>query len=189
MRLFFAVEPTAPLRAVLAARCRALRRLPAGAGLRWIDPASYHMTLAFLGQVPPQRVAMLLAAARRGLQQAPVSAAVLDGLAWLPRPSRPRVLAVRVAADVGLLEVHGALFGALEQAGFAPELRPLLPHVTLARCRRPPADRTALFAAWPGAAAAWDIVAVSLFESTPLPAGARYRRLATWPLNAARFPA
>ena len=87
MRLFFAVEPTAPLRAVLAARCRALRRLPAGAGLRWIDPASYHMTLAFLGQVPPQRVAMLLAAARRGLQQAPVSAAVLGGLAWLPRPS------------------------------------------------------------------------------------------------------
>jgi 2'-5' RNA ligase len=168
-----------------------LRRLPAGAGLRWLDPASYHMTLAFLGQVPGARLDALLTAARGGLREASVSQAALGELVWLPQSSRPRVLAVMVRGDECLLATHAALCQALARAGFALERRPLLPHITLARCqRRPPerrpSDLRELAGAWRSGGAAWPVAAVTLFESRLLPGGARYRRLATLPLGDAR---
>ncbi len=188
MRLFFGVAPAAPLRALLQSGSDELRRLPAGAGLRWLDPASYHMTLAFLGQVADARLEALLAAARGGLREAPASQAALGELVWLPQSSRPRVLAVMVRGDERLLATHAALCQALVRAGFALERRPLLPHITLARCqRRPPVHRPPdlreLAGAWRSGGAAWPVAAVTLFESRLLPGGARYRRLATLPLG------
>ena len=183
MRLFFGVAPAAPLRALLQSGSDELRRLPAGAGLRWLDPASYHMTLAFLGQVPGARLEALLAAARGGLREAPASQPALGELVWLPQSSRPRVLAVMVRGDERLLAVHAALCQALARAGFALERRPLLPHITLARCQRRPPDLRELAGAWRSGGAAWPVAAVTLFESRLLPGGARYRRLATLPLG------
>ena len=193
MRLFFGVAPAAPLRALLQSGSDELRRLPAGAGLRWLDPASYHMTLAFLGQVADARLEALLAAARGGLREAPASQAALGELVWLPQSSRPRVLAVMVRGDERLLATHAALCQALARAGFALERRPLLPHITLARCQRRPPERRPpgrrppdlreLAGAWRSGGAAWPVAAVTLFESRLLPGGARYRRLATLPLG------
>ncbi|MDH4051389.1 MAG: RNA 2',3'-cyclic phosphodiesterase [Rubrivivax sp.] len=183
MRLFFGVAPAAPLRALLQSGSDELRRLPAGAGLRWLDPASYHMTLAFLGQVADARLEALLAAARGGLREAPASQPALGELVWLPQSSRPRVLAVMVRGDERLLATHAALCQALARAGFALERRPLLPHITLARCQRRPPDLRELAGAWRSGGAAWPVAAVTLFESRLLPGGARYRRLATLPLG------
>ena len=188
MRLFFGVAPAAPLRALLQSGSDELRRLPAGAGLRWLDPASYHMTLAFLGQVADARLEALLAAARGGLREAPASQPALGELVWLPQSSRPRVLAVMVRGDERLLATHAALCQALARAGFALERRPLLPHITLARCQRRPPERwppdlRELAGAWRSGGAAWPVAAVTLFESRLLPGGARYRRLATLPLG------
>jgi len=198
MRLFFGVAPAAPLRALLQSGSDELRRLPAGAGLRWLDPASYHMTLAFLGQVADARLEALLAAARGGLREAPASQPALGELVWLPQSSRPRVLAVMVRGDERLLATHAALCQALARAGFALERRPLLPHITLARCQRRPPERRPpvrrpperrppdlreLAGAWRSGGAAWPVAAVTLFESRLLPGGARYRRLATLPLG------
>ena len=70
-------------------------------------------------------------------------------------------------------------------AGFAPERRPFYRHVTLVRMRRPieiPPDVLRFFAAdpWPNP---FPIREVELLESVLDPAGAIYRRLASFPLE------
>ncbi|MDG4860097.1 RNA 2',3'-cyclic phosphodiesterase [Streptomyces sp. T-3] len=56
MRLFVALLPPAPALAELTARTSTLRGLPGADGLRWTDPAGWHFTLAFLGEVPEESV-------------------------------------------------------------------------------------------------------------------------------------
>ncbi|MEU4208418.1 RNA 2',3'-cyclic phosphodiesterase [Streptomyces sp. NPDC026206] len=51
MRLFAAVNPSAAAVDELAAAVHALRALPGAGRLRWTEPATWHFTLAFLGEV------------------------------------------------------------------------------------------------------------------------------------------
>ncbi|MGX4731867.1 RNA 2',3'-cyclic phosphodiesterase [Kitasatospora griseola] len=59
MRLFVAVNP--PTRAIeeLAAATASLRELPGADRLRWSETAGWHLTLAFLGDVPADEVPQL----------------------------------------------------------------------------------------------------------------------------------
>jgi 2'-5' RNA ligase len=55
MRLFVAIIPPPEVAAELSRRLRPLRSSPQAAtppGLRWTSPDSWHVTLAFLGEVP-----------------------------------------------------------------------------------------------------------------------------------------
>ncbi len=112
-------------------------------GLRWTDPASWHLTLAFLGPTDPGRIASVeavvekVAAAHRPMHLR------TGGLGAFPSPGRARVLWYGVEDPAGELaalarDVHSEL--GLEVAG------PYRPHLTLARARRGPVN-LALFLA------------------------------------------
>ena len=55
MRLFAALLPPERVRLELAATVRRLRGLPGADGLRWVQPANWHCTLAFFGEVEEAR--------------------------------------------------------------------------------------------------------------------------------------
>ncbi len=106
-------------------------------GLRWTDPASWHVTLAFLGPTDPAGVAsiealMVKVAAAHGPMHLRTG-----GLGAFPSPGRARVLWYGVgdpAGELGLLArgLHSEL--GVEVAG------PYRPHLTLARARRDPVN-------------------------------------------------
>ncbi|WP_055588292.1 RNA 2',3'-cyclic phosphodiesterase [Peterkaempfera griseoplana] len=56
MRLFIAVVPPQAAVDELAAAVRPLRRLPDAEPLRWTSPGTWHLTLAFLGEVAEESV-------------------------------------------------------------------------------------------------------------------------------------
>lgn len=103
-------------------------------GARWIEPADFHVTLRFLGDVPRTLADDLcegLAAARRR----PPLELVLDGLSVFGG-EKPRALLASVAVNAGLAELQAEQERIARDAGAQPERRTFTPHVTLARLNR-----------------------------------------------------
>lgn len=136
-RLFVAVPIGEELRDRLAEAVDRWRNEPDLAGLRWADPAAWHLTLLFLGATDPGAVPGIAQALDEvASRHAPMRLAT-GGLGAFPSATRARVAwygvddsgdALRdLAADVrqALAPDDGSRFRA---------------HVTLARARREPVD-------------------------------------------------
>ena len=146
-RLFFALWPDEALRRATVA---ATGRVLAAAGGRAVPSDNLHVTLAFLGNVPEERVAAAIAAGRAVPESAGVQ--LFDRIVQLGE-SGPLVLDARRPDPLHGL-VRATLAVALVEAGFALDGRPFRPHVTLARKPvhrvppRPP-DAASDVLAWP----------------------------------------
>jgi RNA 2',3'-cyclic 3'-phosphodiesterase len=174
-RLFIAAALDRPARSACAAAAERLRA--SGWAGRWLDPRTYHLTVAFLGSVEDERLAdvgqTLIEAAQR---LAPLTMP-LDTVGAFPEPHRPRVVWVGPHAPV---PAFGALCGVVRSRlvalgfTFDPDADP---HVTLARAD----GRTPLPAVVPPSSLL-HIGALTLYESFTESAGARHEPLLAVPL-------
>ena len=102
---------------------------------RRTPPEKWHITLRFLGECTEseaERVMHSLSQAS-GLESGRVWC---DGLEAFPRMSNANVVYLRVDDPTGLLDYLAAVCDeAAMSAGFEPEGRPYVPHVTLSRLR------------------------------------------------------
>jgi RNA 2',3'-cyclic 3'-phosphodiesterase len=107
-----------------------------GGQYRWVEPSLLHVTLAFLGQQPEERLSVLEQVGRT-VANASESGGLRLGQAGSFGPRRePRVLWVGLDGDVpALLALQSRLNVELRGAGFNLEDRPFSPHITLARRR------------------------------------------------------
>lgn len=128
MRLFVAIllEP-AMTGALVQAVDRLKQQSQSG---RFSPPENHHLTLAFLGEVPPARVA----AVRRAMDQVTVPPFTLHTAGWgrFPR-SGADIWWIGLKREPALEEVHRQLSAALRREGFALEDRAFRPHLTLGR--------------------------------------------------------
>jgi RNA 2',3'-cyclic 3'-phosphodiesterase len=172
-RLFVALELPAGVRAALAEwRERALADV---SGLRPVRSESMHATLVFLGSRPLAEIEPIGAAIAACAGARPAPAAVGEPL-WLPA-RRPRVLAVELDDPVGALAIAQSSISRALQAGgwYAPEGRPFVAHVTVARVAHGARIRpTALPSPAPRAFTGSQI---TLFRSHTVRGGARYEPL------------
>ncbi len=168
MRLFVAIDVGGPTR---------------GGGT-----APTHLTLRFLGEVPPGRLDAIVAAIDEAVTATPPFDLTLDGVGAFPSSDRPRVVWVGAAeggpATVALADRVAA---ALEGAGFPRERDPFVPHVTLFRVRSP-ADRQRALALLSGEeppppTRSVTVREVFLKESTLTPRGAVHRTVRAFPLG------
>ena len=172
-RLFFALLPDAAARGDLDALARELARETGG---KAVPAANVHLTLAFLGPVPRDRLAQIEAIGAAAAQGAAAFDVALDRVGHF-RAARV-AWAGQAPTHAALQRLFDRLRTELASAGLPAEQRPFHPHATLARhCRRPPADMP-----WPGTR--WRAEALALMASETLPGGARYRAVASWPLAA-----
>lgn len=105
-------------------------------GLRVIRTEDLHVTLCFLGSRPEDEIDRIAAACGVAAGE-PVVDSGFGSALWLPA-RRPRVLAVSLSDPDGVLaRLQAALSAALVSGGwYAPESRPFLAHVTVARAGR-----------------------------------------------------
>jgi 2'-5' RNA ligase len=100
-------------------------------GTKWIAPENYHLTLRFIGEVPPHRAEEIDHAL--GALRARAFTLRLAGVGTFAKGGRVTALWVGVERDKALDHLQGKIETALQRAGLEPERRRFTPHVTLAR--------------------------------------------------------
>lgn len=147
-------------------------------------PEDLHATLCFLGSRPVREIGAISAACGVVAGEPAVDTRLGEPL-WLPA-RRPRVLAVLLEASSGALaRLQATLSGALVAGGwYAPESRPYLAHVTVARVGKD-VRRFRARSLEPPPGLAVRCSRVTLYRSRLSPAGARYESLASVDLGSA----
>jgi 2'-5' RNA ligase len=188
VRLFVAVTPPALALDELEAAVIPLRA--ARPDLRWSSPQSWHVTLAFLGEVDQPAVTALGARLERAAgRHAGLSLAAAGGGAF-PTAPRARVLWTGIRGDQAALgRMAASVAAGARRAGAPPpdERRRFRPHVTLARCREPADVRALVTALAEFSGSAWTADRIHLIRSHlgPRP---RYESLGDWPLQVPARP-
>jgi 2'-5' RNA ligase len=160
-------------------------------GIRWVKPDGAHLTLAFLGPVPRERVPAVTARLRDAAMACAPCRVSADGIGVFPHAGRATVLWLGITDPAeGLRQVQGRVESALSAEGFTAEERPFHPHLTLGRWRTPPPrDRVeALLAAelplaLRGRDGEWAITEIRLMASQLTPEGPVYTVMAALPLG------
>lgn len=139
MRIFAAVVPSETAREDLAEFLDPRR--DAGPDLRWTDPGLWHVTAAFMAEVPAGVVDTVVdGVAEAVASRAPIPLRLKGGGAF-PNPYEARVTWIGVDGQPeSLAELAGlarAVRRACSHAGANPEGGPFTPHLTVARSRRP----------------------------------------------------
>jgi 2'-5' RNA ligase len=174
VRLFVAINPPGPVRDRIGADTAELRRLD---GVRWVDPAALHITLAFIGASDEERADRVAATLRRVAAGHAPFEVELSGVGAFPSLRRPRVVWAGIAPSPELARLHAEVAAALEELGIEREGRRFSAHITLGRTRRGSRvdarglERLAERATIRGS---WRVDSVELMESRLRPTGAVY---------------
>jgi len=173
-----------PLPPDLAAR--AFQILPTSLpALRRVKAENLHLTLAFLGHTPDERLDEVVAAATEAAALVSPFTLSFDRAGRFPERGRPRV--VWLGIEAGVLELGVGVYAGLRTRGLRFDDRPLAPHLTLARVVE---DASAAEAKTVGVALEelaieslrFDVGEIAVVQSVLSPKGPRYTALATVPL-------
>jgi len=102
-------------------------------GARWVDPANYHITLRFIGDIDAAMARDVFAVLGEGRARDAVTV-TLDRLATFGG-ERPRAVLARAEPAPDLMDLQAEHERLIRRVGLAPERRKFTPHVTLARLR------------------------------------------------------
>ena len=187
MRLFVAINIPEAVRNTIHADVAGLRA--AAPRVKWVQTASLHVTLKFLGQQDDRLVADF----ERGLARIAANHPRLDvqtrEVGAFPNFRRPRVVWVGMTGADALSALARDIDRLFESFGIPSESRPFRAHLTLGRVKdeMKPAEARALEAAASVAAGPpreFAIRTIDLMQSELGPGGSRYSVLAAGPLHA-----
>lgn len=137
-RTFCAFELPKELQSRISSHIQKVRELVPEVSASWSRPENIHLTVKFFGNVEPQRVARISAAAARVMQSCAPFQIAAGTLGVFPRPSRAQVLWIGVNDPSGKLSALQQQFEAeCAREGFLKEDRAFKPHLTIARIRKP----------------------------------------------------
>jgi 2'-5' RNA ligase len=129
MRLFVALDIPDEIRQRITRFVEGLQRYAPDAN--WVKPASYHVTLKFIGERPSadaEQLKHILA----GVTGSPVTIA-FRGSGFFPNPNSPRVFWAGMEHDDVLPQLARAVDHACSGLGIPREEHEFRPHLTLAR--------------------------------------------------------
>jgi 2'-5' RNA ligase len=155
----------------------ARRARDAGVDLRWVAPINYHVTLAFLGWTGLEaigRVCDALEAAATGEGRIAFRTSRLGAFPSLDQAS---VLWAGIEDGGGIGTLARSIGDAMAGLGFARDLRPYHPHVTIARLRNPRALREIVLPMAEQMFGDSRIDSMTLFESEIKSSGSVYREI------------
>ncbi|MBV9882577.1 MAG: RNA 2',3'-cyclic phosphodiesterase [Sphingomonadaceae bacterium] len=127
-RLFVAIRPPAPIRALL------LGAMGGISGARWQREDQLHLTLRFIGEVDRHRAGDVHAAL--GAVHQPSFEVSVNGIGAFDRRGWPDAVWAGLAPHEPLKALHRKVDAALKRVGVAEDQRAFLPHITLARLKR-----------------------------------------------------
>lgn len=184
IRTFIAVFPPEEVSLELGKQIRRFSEIAPEA--KWVKPENFHFTLRFLGDLPEERLDLLMRSVAESVRGEAAFDLTLTGLGAFPSSRKPRVL--WVGTDVGG-EALGRLARLVEtklrSERFGRADKKFSPHLTVARWRRPQRDEAVAKLIDTGSleAGPFTIRAVQVMESKLRPQGPIYITRAACPLE------
>jgi RNA 2',3'-cyclic 3'-phosphodiesterase len=190
VRLFFSINPPPDVIHHLSTIQSEVRKVlemgfdPQRA-VRWIRPTQFHLTILFLGNVPPAEIVALEEVANEVMtpfKELPIL--TLSGMGSFPAFHRPKVLWVGCRSNVLLQRLQSDFLAAFSKKIPLKENERSYPHITIARFRHLPrrfAERMRILSEkdrFPECV--WRVNCVSLMRSVPRPEGAEYTCLSNF---------
>lgn len=133
MRVFVAVDIGDDVRAALGREIQALKKTHPK--VKWVAPEHIHLTLAFLGEIPEERLSEINMAMDAVAEASTVFSCEVKGVGWFGSVRSPRVVWAGMKEEPALMELQAGVAAALRQLGFVPEDRAFHPHLTLGRVK------------------------------------------------------
>jgi RNA 2',3'-cyclic 3'-phosphodiesterase len=183
MRTFVAIDIPPEIRDGIRELIATLRRAPSN--VRWSRPEGLHITLKFLGEIPPDKVDSV----KLTLQSLPAAepiAVSITGAGFFPNERAPRVLWLGIEAGPELAQLAARVEDSLAPLGIAKEDRPFSPHLTLGRIRDNvgiTSLRDLLKRQEPLQLGSFSATAFYLYESQLSSSGSIYKKMAQFPIN------
>jgi RNA 2',3'-cyclic 3'-phosphodiesterase len=185
MRLFFCVPLPQEVKDRALRALGPARRAAGDGPISWTKPDQMHLTLAFLGEQPPEALERLYGAAGP-CSELKVFEASLSGAGAFPNPRRAHVIWLGIAEGGSELSALAErLCSGLQAAGFELETRPFRPHLTVARVKRGgerDAERALRATSDVGEVARFRVGRLLLMKSELSPKGARHEEVRAFPL-------
>jgi 2'-5' RNA ligase len=161
---------------------------PAIPGCRWTSALPFHLTLAFLGDVPNSDLSAICRVVAASAGEIEPFEIEVKGVGVFPSAIKPRVIWAGVTApNLKLLfDLQESIVYSLAGIGHRPDDQRFHPHVTLGRIRHQrhgPGDLTAIierYRLW--SAGKYTVTDVEVFASTLGPTGSAYDELGRGPL-------
>ena len=184
IRSFIAIELPEEVKTGLN-RLQTELKLPRHNFVKWVATEGIHVTLKFLGNIYPEKVAEITKVMEQASQGSVPFQLEISEVGAFPNLRQPRVLWLGIRGDIDkLVAWQQRIDSGLVPLGFAKETRPFTPHLTLARLREgvSPGDRRdfgELVIKTPVEVNfKVNVNSLSLIKSQLLPGGAVYSRLA-----------
>jgi 2'-5' RNA ligase len=158
----------------------------AGADIRWVSPATYHVTLKFIGWTRPNAVVAIRDALGKAFDGQAAFEFTTRGVGSFPKNTKARVIWAGVRdPSSGLTALAKAADESLAALGIDEESKAFHPHVTLGRVRKV-ADVDNVLLPWSEQMFSKTRVdAVTLYKSIIKANGSEYEMLANFGLEGA----
>ena len=182
MRVFISVDLDQPARREIEKLLEILEKKHWK--VKWEKPEKLHITLAFLGEIDQSQISRLrqVFGGQAKLKSFTIS---FKGLGCFPDYEWPRIIWLGLKGDLKSLAVlQKTVQEKLIQAGFKPDIKPFVPHITIGRIKQARAGERHEIARQIRALAkmefkeGWKVNRVVIYESQTLPEGSVYKKLA-----------
>lgn len=182
MRTFIAIDLPSEIRRKIAQLQDLLK--PTTTQVRWTRPEGLHLTLKFIGEIPPNKAEEATSRLASIRVPAPLSIAV-RGAGYFPNARSPRVIWVGVEGGPDLPALAAQVEEVLGPLGIPKENRAFSAHLTLGRVKVPdkiPVLQEVLRRQEPLEFGSFSANEFFLYESQLSPGGSVYRKMARFAL-------
>ncbi|MGG4265348.1 RNA 2',3'-cyclic phosphodiesterase [Peribacillus simplex] len=100
---------------------------------KWLHPADYHITMAFLGNAPDPLKKDALERVKSKLANEASFGLKLGDIGGFGKSQSPRILWAGVNRQERLFTIQSKIYNSCIEAGFELDKKPFKPHITLAR--------------------------------------------------------
>lgn len=183
LRAFIAIKLPVELQNAISRSIGQLKKASGNSCVRWVPEENIHLTLNFLGDVPPSNVDLIKQMLSAEANKHPRFQISVGRLGAFPNSKRPRIIWLGVEAPPELAVLQREIESGAARLGYPPEDRPFSPHLTLGRVREniSKSELTALCASLEstkiGVLGTPQVESIHLFKSDLLPSGAVYTQL------------
>jgi 2'-5' RNA ligase len=189
LRAFIALEIPGEIQEAIAHSLSQLQKDLPKPLIRWVASKNVHLTLKFLGDVPPANLESLAAALAEETRNHAAFSFSVGGLGAFPSPQKARVIWVGLQAPPALIALADSIDTIAARLGFTAEDRPFSPHLTIGRVSHNVSGndfhhiRTVLDGSTIGILGTVQVDALIIFKSVLLSGGPVYSRLYTLPMK------